>query len=174
MSTTTVDDELEQIRRRIDRLSACARTDTPRVWRHLEPLRQAEGAVLAALRQRPGGTAEEELERLKMRLEIAEHSVEADVADDWATFAAAVEAELRSWDVYLEQLQTGAAVRAQKARERAEAAISDLRSRRIEAGERLARVSRPAGAVSEVARKRITAARNELDKRAAALTTTFD
>ena len=81
---------------------------------------------------------EEKLGQLKTRLAVAEHSLAADVSDDWATFAAAVEAELRSWDTYLERLQTSVAAKAWKAREQAEAAIGDVRSRRIAVDERLA------------------------------------
>jgi len=171
MSTTTIDDRLAGIRPRIDRLAARARADAPRVWRHLEPLRKAEGAVLAALRRGDSDEVEEKLAQLETRLDIAEHSLEADAAGDWASFAAAVEAELRSWDLYLERLQAGAAAKAWRTRERAEAAIGDLRSRRISAGERLAHVRRSSGDVSPAARKHVTAARNDLDKRAAELST---
>ena len=52
MSTTTIDDQLAEIRRRVDRLRARARAGAPRVWRHLDALHQAEAAVRAALRQR--------------------------------------------------------------------------------------------------------------------------
>ena len=176
MSTTntTIDDQLVQIRRRIDRLSSHAQADAPRVWRHLEPLRRAEDAVLAALRQGPVDEVEENLAQLKTRLDIAEHSLDADAAEDWASFATAVEAELRSWELYLERLQTTAVARAWKTREQTEAAISDLRSRRIAAGERLAQVCRTSGDVSPAARRHITAARNQLDKRAAELSANFN
>ena len=76
---------------------------------------------------------------MRTRLDVAELSLEADGAEDWETFAAAVEAELQCWDTYLERLQTGVAAKAWKAREQAEAAIGDVRSRRIALGERLAR-----------------------------------
>lgn len=173
-TTTTIDDQLAEIRNRIDRLSSHARSDAPRVWRHLDPLRRAEGAVLAALRQGPADEVEENLAQLKTRLDIAEHSLEADDAEDWASFAAAVEAELQSWDLYLERLQTTAVAKAWKTREQTEAAIGDLRSHRIAAGERLAHVRRTSGEVSPTARKHITAARNQLDKRAADLSANFN
>jgi hypothetical protein len=171
MSTTTIDDQLAEIRRRIDRLQARARADAPRIWRHLDALGQAEAAVRAELRQDASDELEEKLGQLKTRLEIAERSLEADASDDWATFAAAVDAELRSWDTYLERLQTSVAVKAWKAREQAEAAIGEVRSRRIAVGERLAQAPHSAGAPSLNTRKRITAARNELDKRAAEMST---
>ena len=171
MSTITIDDQLAEIRHRVDRLRARAQTDAPRIWRHLEALQQAEAAVRAALRQEAHDEVEETLGQLKTRLDIAERSLEADASDDWQTFAAAVEAELHSWDTYLERLQTSVATKAWKAREQAEATIGEVRSRRIAVGERLAQASDPAGATAQRARKRITAARNELDKRAAELST---
>ena len=171
MSTTTIDDQLAEIRHRIDRLQARARTDVPRIWRHLDALGQAEVAVRAALRQDASDELDEKLGQLKTRLDIAERSLEADASDDWITFAAAVEAELRSWDTYLERLQTSVAAKAWKTREQAEEAIGEVRSRRIAVGERLAQAPHSAGVASENTRKRITAARNELDKRAAELST---
>ena len=171
MSTTTIDDQLAEIRHRIDRLQARARADVPRIWRHLDALGEAEVAVRAALRQDATDEIDEKLGQLKTRLDIAERSLEADASDDWTTFAAAVEAELRGWDTYLERLQTSVAAKAWKTREQAEAAIREVRSRRIAVGERLAQAPHAAGVASENTRKRITAARNELDKRAAELST---
>jgi hypothetical protein len=171
MSTTTIDDQLAEIRHRIDRLQARARADVPRIWRHLDALGQAEVAVRAALRENASDEIDERLGQLRTRLDIAERSLEADASDDWTTFAAAVEAELRGWDTYLERLQTSVAAKAWKTREQAEVAIGEVRSRRIAVGERLAQAPRSAGVASENTRKRITAARNELDKRAAELST---
>ena len=174
MGTTTINDELAVIRRRIDRLQAGARAGAPRVWRHLEALRESEAAVLAALRQEASDEVDDKLGQLKTRLDVAEHSLEADASEDWATFAAAVEAELHSWDTYLERLQASVAAKAWKAREQAEATIADVRGRRIEVGERLTQAHDSAGGASERARRRITAARNELDRRAAHLSTKFN
>lgn len=173
MSITTIDEELAGIRRRIDRLQARALAGA-RIRRHLDPLHQAETAVRTALRQEAFDKVENKLGQLKTRLDIAEHSLDADASDDWATFAAAVEAELYSWDTYLERLQTGVAAQAWKAREQAEAAIGDVRTYRIAVGERLAQAGDSAGAARESTRKRVTAARNELDKRAAELSATLN
>lgn len=170
MSTTTIDDELDEIRRRIDGLQARVRLDGSRSRRHLDELRRAETAVRAAIRRAPD-EVDERLAQLKTRLDIAEHSLEADASDDWAAFVAAVEAELHSWDTYLERLQTSVAAKAWKAREQAEAAIGDVRSRRIAVGERLAQVRESAGDDSQNARERITAARDELEQKAAELST---
>ena len=155
---------------RIDRLQARAQAATPRIQRHLDALHQEETAVRAALRQAPD-EVEKKLGQLKTRLDVADHSLAADASDDWATFAAAVEAELDSWDTYLERLQASVAAKAWKAREQAEAAIGDVRSRRIAVGEHLAHGRDSAGAASQEARKRITAARDELERKAAELST---
>jgi len=168
MSTTTIEDQLAEIRRRIVRLQERAQAGAPRIWRHLDALHQGEAAVRAAVRQAPD-EVEEKLGQLKTRLDVAEHSLEADASDDWATFAAAVESELQSWDTYLERLQTSVAAKAWRAREQAEAAIGDVRSRRIAVGERLAQVRDSDGAVSQKARIHITAARDELEQKAAEL-----
>ncbi len=174
MSTTTIEDQLADVRRRIDRLQALAQADAAaaksRIQRHLVALQQEESSVLAATHRAPD-EVEEKLGQLKTRLAVAEHSLAADVSDDWETFAAAVEEELRGWDTYLERLQTSVAAKAWKAREQAEAAIGDVRSRRIAVGERLAQMRDSAGATSQEARTRITAARDELEQKAAELST---
>ena len=170
MSTTTIADQLGEIRRRIDRLQARAQADAPRIRRHLDALHQEEAAVRTAVRQAPD-EVEEKLGQLRTRLEVAENALEADLSDDWATFAAAVEVELHSWDTYLERLQTSVAAKAWKAREQAEAAIGDVRSRRIVVGERVAQVRDSSRAASQEARKRVTAARDELEQKAAELST---
>jgi chromosome segregation ATPase len=165
MSTTTIEDQLAEIRSRIDRLQARAQAGAPRIRRHLDALNQEDAAVRAAVRQAPD-EVEEKLGRLRTRLDVAEHSLEADASGDWATFAAAVEAELHSWDTYLERLQMSVAAKAWKAREQAEAAIGAVRSRRIEVDERLAQALDAVGDAPEDARKRVTAARDALEQKA--------
>jgi hypothetical protein len=174
LNITTIEDQLAQVRRRIDRLQARAEAGNngalPRLRRHLDALHQEEASVGAAAAHAPD-EVEEKLERLKTRLDVAEHSVTADVSDDWATFGAAVEEELRSWDTYLERLQTGVASKAWKAREQAEAAIGDVRSRRIAVEKRLAQARDGAGDGVPEQRKRITAGRDELAQKAHQLST---
>ena len=115
MSTTTIEDQLAEVRRRIDRLQALAQTglvaERARIQRHLDALHQEEASVLAAARRAPD-EVEEKLGQLRTRLAVAENSLAADVSDDWTTFAAAVEDELRSWDTYLERLQATAVAKA--------------------------------------------------------------
>jgi hypothetical protein len=136
--STTIEEQLARIRRRIDELHSDA--TTPRLRRHL--------AFLDEVAQR--------LAQLRTRLDVVERSLEADVSGDWATFAAAVEAELESWDTYLERLQTTVATRAWHAREQAEAAIGAVRSRRIAVDDSL----------SHGVRERVTTARDELERTA--------
>ena len=119
MSTTTIEDPIEDARRRIDRLQAFAQigaaADSSRIRRHLDALHREEASVLAAAREAPD-EVEEKLGQLRTRLAVAENSLVADVSDEWTTFAAAVEDELRSWDTYLERLQATAAAKAGNAR----------------------------------------------------------
>src|SRR6478672_3192063 len=131
MSTTTIEDQLTELRRRADRLQALA-GEIPEytgIWRHVHAVRGQE-AVLDAARETPGAY-DEKLGQLTTRLAVAERSVAADLSDDWVTFAEAVEEELRSWDIHLERLQATAATRPWKARKKAEAAIADLRNHRL-------------------------------------------
>ena len=169
MSTTVIDEQLAEIRRRIDRLRARehapALAERARIRRHLAVLHDGEASVRTAVRHAPEEVAEK-LGQLRTRLDVAEHSLTVDVSDNWATFAAAVDAELRSWDTYLERLQTSAAAKAWKVREQAEAAIGDVRSRRIEVDERLAQARDAADDSSEDAWKRVTSARDALEQKA--------
>jgi hypothetical protein len=172
MSTTTIEDQLAEFRGRVDRLQALAGAvaENARIQRHVDALRRQEAAVLAAFREAPD-EIEKNLGQLKTRLAVAERSLAADISDDWATFAVAVEEELRSWDTYLERLQATAATRAWKVREQAEAAIGDVRSRRIAVDERLAQARDAAGDACEEQRNRVTAARDELEQKADELST---
>jgi hypothetical protein len=169
MSTTTLEDQLADVRGRIERLEAfaqtCSAAERARIRRHLDVLRGEEASVRAAVRDAPE-EVEQKLGQLTTRLHVAEHSLEADVSDDWATFAAAVEAELRRWDDYLERLQASVAAKAWKARAQAEAAIADVRSRRIDVDERLAQARDAAGDAGADSRNRVIAARDELERKA--------
>ena len=90
----------------------------------------------------------------------------ADVAGTWATYATAVEDELRSWDTYLERLQATTIAQAWQARERAEAAIADVRAQRIAVYDRLAEARRNANGSWQAQRSHVTAARDELERKA--------
>jgi chromosome segregation ATPase len=148
VSTTTIEEQLAEVRRRIEQLQPSG--GVPRLRRHLDLVDDVE------LR----------LAQLKTRLDVAERSLAADVSGDWPTFAAAVEAELESWDTYLERLQTIVATRAWHAREQAETAIGDVRSRRIAVGEHLAQARDAADDGWQEHRERVSAARDELQEKA--------
>lgn len=174
MSTTTIEQQLADVRRRIDRLQARAQAGAAaqraRMQRHVDALHEQEESVRAAARQAPD-EVEEKLEQLKARLQVAEQSLSTDVSEDWTTFAAAVEAELQTWDSYLERLQTSVAERAWKARAQAEAAIGEVRSRRIEVDERLAQARDAADDGWQEQRNRVSVARDELEQKADELST---
>lgn len=153
MSGMTIEEQLAAVRRRIEQLHASG--GVPRLQRHLDLLDDVE----------------QTLAQLKARLDVAERSLAADVSGDWATFAAAVAAELESWDIYLERLQATVATRAWHAREQAEEAIGDVRSRRIAVDERLAQVRDAGGDDWREKRERIGVARDELEQKAHELTT---
>jgi hypothetical protein len=172
VSTTTIEDQLAEVRRRIARLQPLAQTglvaERARIQRHLDALHQEEVSVLAAVRQAPD-EVDEKLGQLRTRLAVAENSLAADVSDEWTTFAAAVEDELRSWDTYLERLQATAAAKAGNARERAEAAIADVRTRRIAVYDGLARARKNIDGCWHEQRNHVSAARDELEQKAAEL-----
>ena len=125
--------------------------------------------MLTAVRETPD-EVDEKLGQLKTRLAVAERSLAADLSDDWATFADAVEEELRSWDTYLERLQATAAMRPWKAREPAEAAIADLRDRRLAVDERLDRRAPPRSRPGRSSATYVETARDELERKADELT----
>lgn len=169
MSTTTIEDQLAELRSRIARLQVLAQTglvaERARIQRHLDALHQEEASVLAAALE-GSDEVEEKLGQLRTRLAVAENSLAADVADDWATFAAAVENELRTWDTYLERLQATAVAKAGNAREQAEAAIADVRTRRIAVYDRLAQAREEVDGAWHEQRNHLSAARDELEQKA--------
>jgi hypothetical protein len=169
MSTDTIEDRLADVRRRIAFLRALAQTDAveerARIQRHVDALHREEACVLAAERRAPE-KVEEKLGRLRTRLAVAERSVTADVSDEWTTFAAAVEEELRSWDTYLERLQTTAVAQAGTSRERAEAAIADVRTRRIAVYDRLAQACQDVKGAWHEQKNQVSAARDALEQKA--------
>ena len=170
MTITTIDDQLAEVRFRTGRLEALGQAGVaadvlPRIQRHLDALHRDEASVRAAAGQAPD-EVEEKLGRLQSRLHVAEHSLTADLADDWATFAVAVEADLRSWDTYLERLQATAAEDATADREQVESAIADLRTQRLAVAASLAQAQEQVENAWREQRDRLGVARDELDKKA--------
>jgi chromosome segregation ATPase len=168
MSTTTIKDPIEDARRRIDRLHTFAHSgvapDSSRIRWHLEALHREEASALAAAREAPE-EIEEKLAQLRTRLAVAEYALVADISEEWTAFAAAVEDELRSWGVYLERVQATAA-KAGNARERAEAAIADVRTEQITVHERLTQARTDVNGAWHEQRSNVSAARDELARKA--------
>jgi hypothetical protein len=177
MSTTTIEDPMKHARRRIDRLQAFAQidaaADSSRIRRHLDALHREEASVLAAARTAPDDV-EEKLGQLRTRLAVAENSLVADESDEWTTFAASVEDELRSWDIYLERLQATTAAKAGNARERAEAAIADVRTRRIAVYDALVQAREHVNGAWHEQRNQVSAARDDLERKADELSANFN
>jgi hypothetical protein len=169
MSTTTIDDQLAGLRRRLARLQALAQTgfvaEIARIQRHLNALNEQEAAVLAAVHQAPD-EVEEKLGRLRTRLAVAENALTADVSHEWTTFVAAVEDELRAWDIYLERLQATAVAKAGSGRGRAEVAMADVRNQRIAVYDRLAQAREDVNGSWHEQRNHVDSARDELEQKA--------
>jgi hypothetical protein len=165
--TTQTEDRLAEIRRRIDELGERSKGATAdaktRIQRDVDELRQREASARAAARTAPEA-AEEKLEQLRSRLDIAEHRLAAELADDASSFAAAVDAQLDRWQAYLERLQTKAARRA--AREQAEAAIGEVRQRRNAVAERLAEFRASSDNAWRTQKERVSATLDELERKA--------
>lgn len=154
IGTGTKEERLAALGRRIDVLQA-----------HLDALREQEASVRSAASHAPD-EVEGKLVQLKSRLSVAENSLAADLAADRSEFAAAVESELRSLDAYLERLQMQAAAQSGEPRERAEAAIGDLRKRRVALAQRVARFTLASGDAWQQQMQGLAAARAELERQA--------
>ncbi|MGZ8695273.1 MAG: sll1863 family stress response protein [Gaiellaceae bacterium] len=170
---TAIEDRLEELKSRIEALDARAYDGgaeaTERIERHLERLRQDdEAAEAAALRRSREYEAlyQARLQVLESELKIAEHHLDAEIADDRKQFVAAVDAELADWDALMERMQANAAAKAGAAREESEKVIADLRRRRLAIGESLAGVRAAVGDTWRDGKKRVLAALDELKRKA--------
>jgi hypothetical protein len=92
--------------------------------------------------------------------------VAAEFAATEEQFAGAIEAELRRWDAHLARMQAKAAAKSGAARERAEAAIADLRQRRVSIGTSLSDVGTAAGENWHDAKTRLLAELDDLKSKA--------
>jgi hypothetical protein len=133
--------------------------------RHLEKLRRDEEAARASATT-PAAAVDEKIEELGHELDMAEHRLDAELADDARSFAQAVEAELDGWDAWLDRLQAKAAAKTGAARTRAEETIADLRRRRLAVAESLAGVRAAVGDTWRDAKKRVVAGLDELKRKA--------
>jgi len=170
--TGTIEERLAAAKRRVDELEALGHrrgaASRQRIRRRVEVLRQEQAVALQAARRAPDET-DELVARLVLRLEVAERSLEADLAETGSGYLAAVEAELDSWDRYAERHQATAA-RAGANRDRAEAALAMLRGRRLALTERLQSLS-SALETWHRHQTRVTAARVDLERLADDLST---
>ena len=177
MATTTTEERLAAIRRHLDELESRARAlpaeSKARAQRHLAALNEETASArtsIEATRTRTatavaerGHAIEDWLEQLENRVEIAGHSLAADLSDDRTSFEHAVRAELQSWDAYLDRLTTSAD-------SQTEQIVSALRQRRDSLAHRLAEAGLAAADRWGEQKTRVVAAREELERKADELT----
>ena len=166
---TATDERLGEARRRIVRLEVETRRATSdaksRMQRYIDTLRRDEESARASVHER-AAAIDEQIQKLDNELELAEQRVVAEFAATEEQFTDAIEAELHSWDHYLDRMQTKAAAKSGAAREQAEAAIADLRQRRVAIGKSLADVGAAAGEHWHDAKKRVLAELDDLKSQA--------
>ncbi len=166
---TATNEHLGEVRRRIARLEEQAERGTAeaqsRMQRYIDTVRSDEESARAAAHER-AAAVDEQLEQLANELELAEQRVAAEFAATEEQFADAIEAELQGWDSYLNRMQSKAAAKSGAARERAEAAIAELRQRRISIGKSLSDVGRAAGNGWRGAKTRVLAELDDLKSKA--------
>jgi hypothetical protein len=176
MRITPFEERLAQMGRQIDELEAKGRSSAgeakTRIQRELGALREQEASARAAAEQSTDGF-DEKFEQFQARLRVAQSAVAADLTGSREKFADAVDDELHKWDAYVERLQAQTALRAASTREQAEVAISELRRRRNDVAERLVEVRGASGAAWDEQRKRLGAARDELERKADELSARF-
>jgi DNA repair exonuclease SbcCD ATPase subunit len=166
---TATNERLGEVRRRIARLEVEVQRGTAdaksRMQRYIDTLRRDEESARASARER-AAAVDERLEQLDNELELAEHRVAAEFAETEDQFNDALAAELHRWDAYLARMQAKAAARSGAAREQAEAAIADLRQRRVSIGKSLSDVGTAAGEGWRGAKTRMLAELDELKNEA--------
>jgi arginine deiminase len=105
MTTTAIEERLAETGRRIDQLDARAQAGAAearsRTQRHLDTLRQEEASARTAVRK-ARDAVEDKFRQLETKLDIAEHRLAAELADDARRFADTIEAELHDWGTYLD------------------------------------------------------------------------
>jgi hypothetical protein len=166
---TATNDYLGEARRRIARLEVQAQRGTAdakfRMQRYIDTLRLDEESARASAHAR-AAAVDESLEQLENELELAEHRVAAEFAATWEQFTAAIDAELHRWDAYLGRMQTKAAAKTGAAREQAEAAVAELRQRRVSIGKSLADLGTTPSDAWDDAKARVLAQLDELKSKA--------
>jgi DNA repair exonuclease SbcCD ATPase subunit len=166
---TATNERLGEVRRRIARLEVQAQRGTAdaksRMQRYIDTLRRDEESARASARER-AAAVDARLEQLDNELELAEHRVAAEFAATHEQFTDAIDAELHRWDAYLDRMQAKAAAKSGAARERAEAAVADLRQRRVSIDKSLSDVGTAAGNGWGGAKTRVLAELDDLKSKA--------
>ena len=179
MATKTADQRLEEMHDRINRLQAKAQSSgagaKDSISGQLDALRRQEASARAALKERHDVTAREldqhaaaaddKLRQLETRARNAEHALAAELAEDKKTFTDTMEADLDEFDAFFKRLEAQASAKTGTAREQAEAAISELRRSKNAVVERLAEVREASGEEWRERKKKVTAARVELEQK---------
>ena len=166
---TATNERLGEARRRIARLEVTTQRGTAeaksRMQQYIDSVRREEESARASARER-AAAVDQRLEQLDNELELAEHRVAAEFAATEEQFKDALQAELHRWDAYLDRMQAKAAAKSGAARERAEAAIADLRQRRVSIGKSLSDVGTAAGNGWRAAQTRVLAELDDLKSKA--------
>jgi hypothetical protein len=149
---TSTDERLEALSDRIDRLEARAQASgaeaNESMKEQVDALRRQEASARAALGEARDDTteeADEKLVHLDKRVEMAEHALAANVAEDKKTCTNAMRAHLDDVEALLERLRAKATTKPHGPREEAEAMIGDLRATRHVAEQRLDELSAASG-----------------------------
>jgi hypothetical protein len=108
MPTTTIDDRIRSLQERATAANAAARA---RLQHQFDELHR-------------------EQDDLTSNIDLAEHSVDAELAESRRKFEEATDSLIEAWDAALERLLTAAASLSGESRVRAESAIIELRARR--------------------------------------------
>ena len=169
---TATHERLGEVRRRIARLEVNAQRGTADARSRMQPyittVRRAEESAQATAREQ-AAAVDGRLEQLDTELELAEHRVAAEFAATQDQLTDAVDAELHRWDAYLDRMQVKAAARIGVERERSEAAIADLRQRRVAISKSLPHVGTAAGDGWPDTKTRVLAELDELKTKADAV-----
>ena len=168
MATKSIEDTWADTHRQIEELEARAeRGDAhtrARLRERIDGLIAEEAAAHAAVREK-AEAVDERLRQLEIDIAIAESRLASELADDAASFAEAVEAELQHWDAAIERLQTRVATGDQRSREQAEAEIAALRQARNGAAERLAALRASSDEEWQGLKSRVTEALDDLERK---------
>ena len=166
---TATDERLDEVRTRIDRLEAKAQGATAaaksRMRQHIDSLREDQRSASASAQSR-AAAFDEKVQQLHNELEIAEHHLAAEIAQDRLEFSAAAQAELQSWDAYLDRMQAKAAAKTGSARKHAEDQVARLREYRLAVAENLAQAEEAAADSWHEAKERVESGLDTLKRKA--------